>query len=150
MDNISSYKPVLFLDDNQFMGGIIGGIAFIFANIFFRKYFEKQNIVFLGIITWCLFWWIRQFMMNFYIYIKDYYNLRDDHIYLLDTKYYFGFDMNPVLKIILTIMILYGLFYYFIIRKALLNKSVDIYRFDFYDVLLFSIVILIILSKIYF
>tara|TARA_Y100000588_G_C14197680_1_gene900974 strand:- start:834 stop:1241 length:408 start_codon:yes stop_codon:yes gene_type:complete len=127
---------MIVLTDNEFMEGILGGLASIAAIHFFQKEEKKTgNLLILLIISWAIFWYIRKIGINLYKAEKKERKIKDKHLSL---------NVGDWGKSIRTLIIIAGgLFIWFGLVKGNGPNLNKILRISLRDIILIAFMFLI-------
>lgn len=124
-----SQDGVTILNDEQFVEGLLGGLAWLICIYQFKNFItDGGNPVLSGILTWTLWWYFRKIGVNLYLDYKKSNRWKDDQIKL---------NMNPNLIMILFIL--------FLSANLIIGFSTET-SFGFKDLLLVFIIVTIFLS----
>ena len=71
---------ILILRDSEVFEGVIGAVFTVIMSYYFKEYrgFEGYNAV---MSAWIFVWFIRKITLNVFEYVKETYELSNNHIY---------------------------------------------------------------------
>ena len=73
-------EATYLMTDKEYVEGIIGGLGWIVAMYFLKKYLNNSggNMLIGGLLSWCILWYIRKIGVRWYMLYKRSYTDKED------------------------------------------------------------------------